>query len=112
MQNSLGLHGENLAVSYLIGRGFQIRKRNIIIDGIEVDILVTGKNKGKLIEVKYRRHSEFLSQDGLLSSQQENRLKEAARILSEILEMEVSIDLISITRFRNALSLKHFYNIL
>jgi putative endonuclease len=112
MQNRLGLHGENLAVSYLMGRGFLIRKRNIIIDGIEVDILATGKNTGKLIEVKYRRHSEFLSQDGLVSLQQEKRLKEAARIFSEILEMEVAVDLISITRFRKSLSLKHFHNLL
>ena len=57
--NELGKHGEQLAVKYLIGKGFEIRELNWRFQKAEVDIIAQKGDLLVIVEVKTRSNRFF-----------------------------------------------------
>jgi putative endonuclease len=57
--NITGNLGEEMAVNYLTGKGYDILHRNWRHSHCEIDIIATFKNKLHFIEVKTRRTNTF-----------------------------------------------------
>ena len=55
----LGILGENLAVSHLVSKGYQIITRNYKFNRNEIDIVATFNNQLIVVEVKARQTSEI-----------------------------------------------------
>ncbi len=55
----LGIFGENLAVSHLISKGYNIQTRNYKFNRNEIDIVATFNNQLIVIEVKARQTAEI-----------------------------------------------------
>src|ERR1044072_8541437 len=59
LHNKTGTDGEDLAVKYLIEKGYSILHRNWRYSHWEIDIIASYKNKLHFIEVKTRRTDTF-----------------------------------------------------
>lgn len=57
--NKTGNDGEEMAVNYLIGKGYSILHRNWRYSRWEIDIIASNQNKLHFIEVKTRRTDTF-----------------------------------------------------
>ena len=57
--NELGKKGEQLAVDYLIKKGYDIVERNYRFDKAEVDIIASLKDTLAIVEVKTRSTIDF-----------------------------------------------------
>lgn len=55
----LGIFGENLAVSHLLSKGYNILTRNYKFNRNEIDIVATFNNQLIVIEVKARQTAEI-----------------------------------------------------
>lgn len=110
MHLDTGEYGENLALAYVLGLGYEVLGRNQSTEHIELDILAFSERRITIFEVKFRTASAFTKGD-ILSPAQEKRLKTATEILAEVYEAEVCLDLIEIIKFDGAISLRHFREI-
>lgn len=55
----IGKKGEEIAVEYLISKGFEIIKTNFIFSHGEIDIIAKKLDTIHFVEVKYRSRSDF-----------------------------------------------------
>ena len=58
----LGRHGEEVAVRYLVGKGFEILGRNVKLKSAEIDILARDGSSFVLVEVKTLRYRAGVEQ--------------------------------------------------
>ena len=73
-----GKRGEQLALDFLISRGYQILKRNYRYNNAEVDIILKKREYIIFVEVKYRTSAAFGFPEEFLHTGQMNRIKAAA----------------------------------
>jgi putative endonuclease len=57
--NLTGILGEEMAIKYLLEKGYEILHRNWRHKNWEVDVIASKKNKLHIIEIKTRRTSTF-----------------------------------------------------
>lgn len=53
--SSIGHKGEDLACEYLVGKGYAIVGRNMVMGSVEIDILTQRGNRLTIVEVKTRK---------------------------------------------------------
>ncbi|MDE6352948.1 MAG: YraN family protein [Muribaculaceae bacterium] len=58
--NDYGKWGENMAVEYLVSKGYAIRERNWRVGHYELDIIATKGNRIVFVEVKTRLHDDYV----------------------------------------------------
>jgi putative endonuclease len=109
---SIGLQAESAASSYLMELGYEIIERNVRTRFYELDIVATRKYEIVLVEVKYRKNSQY---GGGLYSINQNKLRRLQNgfnmWLSEnpvFLEHQARIDLIALDAKGN---IEHLENI-
>ena len=73
-----GNYGENLAVEYLIKKGFEIIARNYRYKRCEIDIIARKENWTIFVEVKTRGYSYYGHPEEFVDAQQSRRIFEAA----------------------------------
>ena len=107
--NELGKKGEDLAVAYLIEKGFTIEKRNYRFNKAEVDIIALKDSILAIIEVKTRSSSDFGDpQEFVKSKQISNLVKAVDNYVNENdLEVEVRFDIIAITLEKAKFNIEH-----
>lgn len=96
--NDLGKQGEDLAVNYLIGKGYEILERNWRNKHKEIDIIAKDGKFLVIVEVKTRQTDEYGNPDIAVNRTKQSRLISAANsyILRNNLDMETRFDIISI----------------
>lgn len=96
--NDFGKLGEELAVKYLIDKGYEILERNWRNRHKEIDIIAKDGEELVIVEVKTRQTDEYGEPDIAVTKQKQRRLIDAANayLFRTNLEIETRFDIISI----------------
>lgn len=107
--NDLGKKGEELAVTLLEKKGYEILARNFQFQKAEVDIIARKANILAIIEVKTRSTPNFGNPQEFLKGKQIQRLVKAADhfVTENNLNVEVRFDIIGIIRNKAGTKLEH-----
>jgi putative endonuclease len=110
--NQLGKKGEELAVDFLLKKGYEIIERNYRFDKAEVDIIAKKGETLAIIEVKTRSTSDFGDPQDFLKPKQIQRIVKAVDeyVLVNKLDVEVQFDIIAIVKESKGFSLEHLEN--
>ena len=96
--NDFGKLGEELAVNYLVGKGYQILERNWHNIHTEIDIVAKDGKFLVIVEVKARQTDEYGAPDIAVTKKKQQMLIAAANayIFKKRLDVETRFDIISI----------------
>lgn len=110
--NELGKKGEQLAVDYLIKKGYTIVQRNYRFQKAEVDIIAQIKDTLAIVEVKTRSTIDFGNSQDFVKPKQIQRLVKAVDEYVNLnkLNVEVRFDIIAIVRQGNSYNIEHLEN--
>lgn len=110
--NQLGKKGEQLAVDFLLKRGYNILERNYRFDKAEVDIIAKKDAVLAIIEVKTRSTSDFGDPQDFVKPKQIQRLVKAVDeyVKEHGLELEVRFDIMAIVTKGKTYDIEHLEN--
>jgi len=108
--NQLGSEGEQIAVNFLIEKGYEIKERNWRFKKAEIDIIVQMENTLIAVEVKTRSTDDFGDPQDFLKPKQKNLLIGAMDeyVVSKDLDVEVRFDVIGIIKNQKETKIEHF----
>lgn len=107
--NELGFLGEQMAIDFLIGKGFIIRERNWRYQKAEVDIIAQIDSYLVVIEVKTRSTRFFGDPQEFVKEQKVKLLARAIDhyVIMNDLDVEVRFDIIGIVKNSNETTIEH-----
>ena len=107
--HDLGRRGEELAVNYLINRGFHILKRNFRYRKAEIDIIAHKDGILAMVEVKTRNDGFYEGISDSISRKKRKLLVMAADhyVLSNSLDIEVRFDIITLIKGQEGYTIEH-----
>lgn len=107
--NELGENGENLAVDYLVKKGYKIVARNFTFKKAEVDIIARKDNILAIIEVKTRSTPDFGNPQEFVKGRQIQRLVKAVDhfVNEHNMDVEVRFDIVAIIQNKAGTRLEH-----
>lgn len=110
--NELGKKGEQLAVDFLLTKGYTIIERNYRFDKAEVDIIAQKNETLAIIEVKTRSTSDFGNPQDFVKPKQIQRLVKAVDeyVNTHDLDVEVRFDIIAIKKEDRQFNIEHLEN--
>ena len=110
--NQLGKKGEQLAVDFLLKKGYDIIERNYRFDKAEVDIIAQKDDTLAIIEVKTRSTADFGNpQDFVKPKQIKNLVKAVDEYITvNDLDVEVRFDIIAIVKENSKYHIEHLEN--
>ncbi|WP_104734894.1 YraN family protein [Hanstruepera ponticola] len=110
--NELGKKGEQMAVDFLLGKGYIIIARNYRFDKSEVDIIARQQDILAIIEVKARSTADFGDPQDFVKPKQIRNLVKAVDeyVTVNNLDVEVRFDIIAITKKEKDYSIEHLEN--
>ncbi len=110
--NELGKKGEQLAVDYLLQKGYAIVERNYRFQKAEVDIIAKKENILAIVEVKTRSTSDFGNPQDFVKPKQIQRLVAAVDdyVNKNDLDVEVRFDIIAIVKQKKGFDIEHLKN--
>lgn len=110
--NELGSKGEQLAVDFLIKKGYDILDRNYRFDKAEVDIIAQKDNILAITEVKTRSTIDFGNPQDFVKPKQIQRLVKAVDeyVIANALDVEVRFDIIAIIKEGKGFKIEHLEN--
>ncbi|MEL6809894.1 MAG: YraN family protein [Bacteroidota bacterium] len=111
--NELGKLGEELAVGYLLDKGYTILERNYTFQKAEIDIIAQkSPSTIVIVEVKTRNSSFFGDPQSFVTPAKIKLLVKAANeyILSNDLMVEARFDIIAVLKNSVDEQLEHFEN--
>lgn len=109
-----GVHGEDIAVQYLLQRGYRIAERNVHIGRIgEIDIVAWDGIVLVFVEVKLRRSLRYGAPENAVTWKKQQALRQAAAgycFANEIVGVECRFDVVAIVQSGTALDVRHIVN--
>jgi len=107
--NELGKKGEQLAVDYLLDKGYKIVERNYRFDKAEVDVIAQQKDTLAIVEVKTRSTNDFGNPQDFVKPKQIQRLVKAVDeyVTVNKLDVEVRFDIIAIVKNGKTFDIEH-----
>lgn len=110
--NELGKKGEDLAVNFLLKKGYEILERNYTFQKAEVDIIAQKEDILAVVEVKTRSTNVFGNPQDFLKPKQIQRIVKAVDnyVTSNQLDVEVRFDIIAIVKQGNQFDIEHLEN--
>ena len=107
--NELGEKGEELAVEFLLKKGYTILERNYRFDKAEVDVIAKIKDTLAIIEVKARSTRDFGDpQDFVKPKQIQNLVKAVDAYINENdLDLDVRFDIVAIVQQGQVFNIEH-----
>ena len=107
--NELGKKGEQLAIDYLIKKGYKILHKNWRYLKAEVDIIVQKENTLIAVEVKTRTSDYFGDPQDFITKKKIQLLVMAMNeyVISKDLDIEVRFDIIAILQNKNKTTIDH-----
>lgn len=110
--NELGILGEQLAVAYLLRKGYIIHQRNFVYNKAEIDIIAEKDKQLIVVEVKTRNSAFFGDPQSFVSKNKIKLLVKAANeyLISNDIDLEVRFDIIAILKNKKQEQLEHFEN--
>ena len=106
----LGKKGEQLAVNYLIGKGYKIVERNWRFQKAEIDIIERKAEMLISVEVKTRSTKNFGNPQDFVNPKKIKLMVLAMNeyILNKDLDIELRFDIIAITKDKSSFDIEHF----
>jgi len=110
--NELGKKGEQLAVDFLLSKGYDILERNYRFDKAEVDIIAQQNDILAIIEVKTRSTADFGNPQDFVKPKQIQRLVKAVDEYVNLndLDVEVRFDIVAIIKEGKQFNMEHLEN--
>lgn len=107
--NELGKKGEELAVEFLLKKGYKIVARNFVYQKAEVDIIARKGNVLAIVEVKTRSTPDFGNPQEFVKAKQIQRLVKAVDhfVSDHNMDVEVRFDIIAIIKNKSGTRLEH-----
>lgn len=107
--NETGKEGEQLAVEYLAGKGYEIVERNWRFKKNEIDIIAREGDVLVFVEVKTRHENYLVEPELSVSNQQQRAIITAANayIVEKDFDCESRFDIISIVISSEGTNIKH-----
>lgn len=107
--NELGKKGEELAIDFLVKKGYSIRDVNWRYQKAEVDIIAQKNTILAVVEVKTRSSTNFGNPEDFVSPKKIKLLVTAIDeyVTSKDLEVEVRFDIIAIIKEQNSFNIEH-----
>ncbi len=107
--NELGKLGEQLAVDFLIKKGYKIKEKNWRFQKAEVDIIAQKENILTIIEVKTRTTDYFGNPQDFITPKKIKLLTKAIDeyVVTNDLDVEVRFDVIGIINNKNEIKIEH-----
>lgn len=104
-----GKLGEEIALHYLIKKGFQLLAVNWRWKHLEIDLIGIHDGKLVILEVKTRKNADFGDPASFVSGKQQRNLITAANRFLEIhaLSLEVRFDIVAILHEEKSYSITH-----
>ena len=108
----LGKKGEDLAVNYLISKGYRVKTRNFRWDRGEVDLICESQNRLKIIEVKTRVSTCFGEPYLAVNRAKQKQIIRVANyyIQENNIDKEVDFDVVSIVLNASKMKIEHIEN--
>lgn len=105
-----GKKGEELAVAYLLKKGFEILCRNYRFKRAEIDLICKKDQLLVFVEVKFRSNVAYgLPEDAVSNNQQEKIIEAAENYLFENQwESNIRFDILSVLYLNGKLEISHF----
>lgn len=111
--DSLGRHGEALAVKYLKKLSYKILERNYRCPLGEIDIIAKDKNTIVFVEVKTRKSNEIIEPFESIGQKKQAKLRSLAEFYlqeKEIADCETRFDVLSIVQTDKENEIEHIIN--
>ncbi|HLN52278.1 MAG TPA: YraN family protein [Lentimicrobium sp.] len=110
--NELGIRGEELALKYLIDKGFTILETNWRFGKEEIDIIALNSEYLIIVEVKTRSSRLFGDPAEFVSRQKQRLLIKATQVYAEKyrIQQDVRFDIISILLNSQKTEITHIEN--
>jgi putative endonuclease len=110
--NDLGKIGEQLAVEYLLSKGYEIVVCNYMFQKAEIDIIAKHDNMMVCVEVKTRNSDFFGDPQEFVSKSKIKLLVKAmdAFIIENDIQLESRFDIIAILKNKTTEQLTHYEN--
>ena len=107
--NELGNWGEDMAVDFLVDKGYEIKERNWRFKKAEVDIIATMENTLVAVEVKTRSTDYFGNPQDFIKAKKIKLLVKAVDeyVNRNDLDVEVRFDVIAIVKTENDIKIEH-----
>lgn len=107
--NELGKKGEQLAINFLVKKGYAILDKNWRYQKAEVDIIAQKKDTLAVVEVKTRSSIDFGNPQDFVNPKKIKLLVSAIDeyIISKDLDVNVRFDIIAIVREGNNFTIEH-----
>ncbi len=110
--NALGKKGENIAIDFLIKKGYNILEKNYRYLKSEIDVITIKEDTIVVIEVKTRSSSSFGNPQDFLKPKQIESLVKAINhyIIEKDLDNEIRFDIIAILISKSGVHIEHLEN--
>jgi putative endonuclease len=107
--NELGKKGEQLAINFLVKKGYTILDKNWRYQKAEIDIIAQKKDTLAVVEVKTRSSIDFGNPQDFVNPKKIKLLVSAIDeyIISKDLDVNVRFDIIAIVREGNNFTIEH-----
>lgn len=107
--NDLGKHGEELSVSYLQKKGYEILETNYVFQKAEIDIIALHENILAVVEVKTRSSLDFgLPQDFVKQKKIQLLVKAVNEyVVANDLDVSVRFDIIAVHKDGKEYKIEH-----
>lgn len=107
--NELGKKGEQLAINFLVKKGYAILDKNWRYQKAEIDIIAQKKDTLAVVEVKTRSSIDFGNPQDFVNPKKIKLLVSAIDeyIISKNLDVNVRFDIIAIVREGNNFTIEH-----
>lgn len=108
--NDFGIHGEKLAVEYLLTKGYTVLEKNWRFKKAEIDIIAIKNNDLIIVEVKSRSNNYYGNPQDFVNSKKIALLVEAANeyVIRKDLDVNVRFDIISVLGKSKNYQIDHF----
>jgi putative endonuclease len=110
--NDLGNKGEEVALTYLIERGFTILETNYVFGKEEIDIIALNTEYLIILEVKTRSSKAFGEPYNFVTKSKQRLLIKAAQKYAERyrISQEVRFDILSLVINKESVEIEHMEN--
>lgn len=108
--NDLGKLGEDLAVAFLLKKGYTLLERNFTYLKAEIDIIAQDKEQCVIVEVKTRNSAYFGDPQSFVTPSKIKLLVKAANeyVVSNHLDCEIRFDIIAVLKNQKEEKIEHF----
>ena len=107
--NDLGKKGEQLAVDYLVGKGYVIIEKNYRFQKAEVDVIAQKENVLVAVEVKTRSSVYYGNPQDFVNPKKIKLLAFAIDnyVIEKDLDVEIRFDIIAVIKNKNTFKIEH-----